>query len=202
MMYAFLRGILDKKTQDSFIIDVGGVGYKVFTPASALCTCVSNGSEIKLFTHHYVREDTQALYGFLSEEELKMFEQLISVSGIGPKAALSLVSTIIPSQFGLAVLTEDADRFTKAPGIGKKTAERLVLELYDKISKNSFKSASDISTQTTNQELRVEAIQALCSLGFSRPIAEKSVNVTLMSETTGITLEELIKKALKTASGN
>ena len=134
-MFAYLKGTLERKTTDSLILDVHGVGYKVFTTTTALCSCQALGSELKVHTHFYVREDTQSLYGFLSEEELKMFEQLISVSGVGPKAALSLVSNIPPSQFGLAVLTDDTDRFIKTPGIGKKTAQRIILELKDKLKK-------------------------------------------------------------------
>ncbi len=201
-MIFFIKGILIEKNPTFVIIDVHGVGFGIYIPLSSFDKIGNIGEEVKLLTHLNVKEDSLTLYGFYTLEEKILFEMLIEVSGIGPRTAIGILSGISVSEFRSLILNKNHARLTAIPGIGKKTAERLVLELYDKISKNSFKSASDISTQTTNQELRVEAIQALCSLGFSRPIAEKSVNVTLMSESTGITLEELIKKALKTASGN
>ncbi|MCX7772164.1 MAG: Holliday junction branch migration protein RuvA [Clostridia bacterium] len=197
-MFAYLKGTLERKNVDSLIVDVHGVGYKVFTTASALCSCQASGSEIKVYTHFYVREDIQALYGFLTEEELKMFEQLITVSGIGPKAALSLVSNIQPSQFGLAVLTEDADKFTKAPGIGKKTALRIILELKDKLKKEYQEVPQlkcDIPEQTSYKDNRVsEAISALVMLGYSSQEASRAVSCVFDNEKP---VEQIIKDALK-----
>ncbi len=197
-MFAYLKGTLERKTVDSMIVDVHGVGYKVFTTATALGCCPNTGNEIKLYTHFYVREDTQALYGFLNEEELKMFEQLLSVSGVGPKAALSLVSNIQPSQFGLAVLTDDADRFTKAPGIGKKTAQRIILELKDKLKKehvNLPELKCDLPDQDVTGDRRLsEAISALVMLGYSSQEAAKAVACAFNEDKT---VEQIIKDALK-----
>ncbi len=197
-MFAYLKGILERKTADSIILDVHGVGYKVFTTTTALCSCQALGSEIKVHTHFYVREDIQALYGFLSEEELKMFEQLLSVSGVGPKAALSLVSNIAPSQFGLAVLTDDADKFTKAPGIGKKTAQRIILELKDKLKKeqvNSPELRCDMPDQSSFKDNRIaEAISALVMLGYSSQEASRAVSCSFAEEKS---VEQIIKDALK-----
>jgi len=198
-VFAYLKGILIRKTADSIIIDVNGVGYKVFTGGSALSTCSETGSEIKLHTYFYVREDNQALYGFLNEEELKMFEQLLTVSGVGPKAALSLVSNIPPSQFGLAVLTDDVESFTKAPGIGKKTALRIILELKDKLKKLN-NQLIDIKTeasciQAANNKMQ-EAISALIMLGYSSQEASKTISAVYDEDKT---IEQIIKDALKRA---
>ncbi len=197
-MFAYIKGTLERKTSDSMVVDVHGVGYRIFTTATALSVGPATGSEVKLYTHFYVREDTQALYGFLNEEELKMFEQLLSVSGVGPKAALSLVSHIQPSQFGLAVLTDDADKFTKAPGIGKKTAQRIILELKDKLKKEQVNLPDlkcDLPEQTAAGDNRIsEAISALVMLGYSSQEASKAVACAYGPEKT---VEQIIKDALK-----
>ncbi len=197
-MFAYLKGILERKTADSLILDVHGVGFRVFTTSTALCNCQTTGSEIKVFTHFYVREDTQTLYGFLTEEELKMFEQLLSVSGVGPKAALSLVSNIPPSQFGLAVLTDDADKFTKAPGIGKKTAQRIILELKDKLKKEHVNMPDlkcDFPDQSNAKDNRIgESISALVMLGYSSQEASRAVSCVFQEDKS---IEQMIKDALK-----
>lgn len=197
-MFAYLKGTLELKTSDSIIIDVNGVGYRVYTPLNALEPNHVVGSQIKVYTYFYVREDTQALYGFLSMEELKMFEQLLSVSGVGPKAALSLVSSISPSQFGLAVLTDDADKFTKAPGIGKKTAQRIILELKDKLKKEQkdmpeFNTNVPDKTSADNSSFS-EATAALVMLGYSSAEAHRAVSAVYSQDKT---LEQIIKDALK-----
>lgn len=196
-MFAYLKGILIRKTSDSIILDVNGIGYKIFTPGSTLSACIETGREMKLHTHFYVREDAQALYGFLNEEELKMFEQLISVSGVGPKAALSLVSCLPPSQFGLAVLTDSTESFVKAPGIGKKTAQRIILELKDKLKKANA-HLTDIKVDTaciniTDNKMN-EAISALIMLGYSSQEASRTISAVYDDEKT---IEQIIKDALK-----
>jgi Holliday junction DNA helicase RuvA len=197
-MFAYLHGVLARKTTDSFILDVNGVGYKVFMPASAISACQTIGNEMKVYTHFYVREDTQALYGFLTEEELKMFEQLLTVSGVGPKAALALVSNIHPSKFGLAVLTDDADSFTKAPGIGKKTAQRIILELKDKMKKEHLDMSelknNLVCIPSQNDNKLSEAISALVMLGYSSQEASRAISVVYDEEKP---IEQIIKEALK-----
>lgn len=197
-MFAYLKGIIERITADSIILDVNGVGYKIFTTTTTLCNCQVLGSEIKVHTHFYVREDTQALYGFLSEEELKMFEKLLTVSGVGPKAALSLVSNLPPSQFGLAVLTDDTEKFTKAPGIGKKTAQRIILELKDKLKKehvNMPELKCNLPDQSTFKDNRVaEAISALVMLGYSSQEASRAVSCSFEEDKT---VEQIIKDALR-----
>lgn len=196
-MFAYIKGTLVRKTADSIIIDVNGIGFKVLTAGSSLTACNETGSEIKLYTCFYVREDTQALYGFLNEDELKMFEQLITVTGVGPKAALSLVSNIPPSKFGLAVLTDDADSFTKAPGIGKKTAQRIILELKDKLKKSNDQFSNikteNISLQPSINKMQ-EAVSALIMLGYSSQEANAAVLAVYDEEKS---IEQIIKDALK-----
>ncbi len=197
-MFAYLRGTLEKKTADSLILDVNGVGYRIFTAASTLGRDFSAGTQVKVYTHFYVREDTQALYGFLTEEELKMFEQLLMVSGVGPKAALALVSAVPPSQFGLAVLTEDADRFVKAPGIGKKTALRIILELKDRLKKEAQeipRFLTENAEAAQGKDLRpAEAASALIMLGYTPLEANKAVAGVIQQD---MTVEEIIRNALK-----
>lgn len=198
IVFAYLKGTLERKTTEYMVVDVHGVGYKVFTTVAAISNCQALGNEIKLYTHFYVREDTQALYGFLNEEELKMFEQLLSVSGVGPKAALSLVSNIQPSQFGLAVLTDDADKFTKAPGIGKKTAQRIILELKDKLKKEHV-DLPELKLNLPDEDIAKdnrlsESISALIMLGYSSQEASRAISGVFSNEKT---VEQIIKDALK-----
>ena len=198
IVFAYLRGTLERKTADSLILDVQGVGYKVYTTATALSSCQALGTELKVHTHFYVREDTQALYGFLSEEELKMFEQLLSVSGAGPKAALSLVSNIPASRFGLTVLTDDIAALTKAPGIGKKTAQRIILELKDKLKKeqvNLPETNCAVMDQESGKDNRIaESINALVMLGYSFQEASNAVSCVFKEDKS---VEQIIKDALK-----
>ena len=197
-MVAHLRGVLDRITSDSMVLDVNGIGFRVFTATGTLAE-VGIGELIRVYTHTYVREDILALYGFLTESELRMFEQLLAVSGVGPKAALALISAVSPSSFGLAVLTEDADRLTKAQGIGKKIAQRIILELKDKIRKEQAAFGVMPGTvQMTNDAIPEgiygEAAGALMMLGYSASEAQKSVSA-VMEE--GKSLETVIRDALK-----
>lgn len=196
-MFAYLKGVLAKKTLNDIIIDVNGVGYLVFTTASTISSGLEIGAEIKVYTFFYVREDTQALYGFLTEEELKMFERLLTVSGVGPKASLSLVSNMAPSQFALSILTDDIDSLTKAQGIGKKTAQKIILELKDKLKKESeglpdyFDMSQSIST---NNNKMSEAVSALIMLGYSSLEANKAIAKIYNDDKS---IEQIIKDALK-----
>lgn len=201
-MISFIKGILIEKSPTYAVIDVNGVGFGIYIPLSTFDKIDDVGKEVKLLTHLNVKEDSLTLYGFYSLEEKILFEMLIDVSGIGPRTAIGILSGISAIELKNLILNKNYSRLTSIPGIGKKTAERLVLELYDKISKTSFNASPETTFQATDQDIRSNAIQALCSLGFTRPIAEKSVNSILMSENSSITLEELIKRALKSATGN
>ncbi|MDO8686137.1 MAG: Holliday junction branch migration protein RuvA [Clostridiales bacterium] len=213
-MYAYIRGKLDYKASASVIVEAGGVGYKIFTPFSTYERAGEIGSEIKVFTYYHVREDAICLYGFLSEEELGMFTLVLSVSGIGPKIALSLVGNIPPSRFGYAVITEDAMLLSKTPGVGGKTAQRIILELKDKIKKErlltqnipgmSGKPGMDDSRDFAGSDAAAEAdgtsfviseaISALMVLGYTSFEAGRAVGSVYKVEDD---LETIIRNALK-----
>ena len=202
-MISFIKGILTDKNPTYIVIEVNGVGFGVFIPFSNFEKLGEVGSEIKIFTHLHVKEDSFTLYGFLYLEERSLFQMLIEVSGIGPRTAIGIISGTTVNDFYNLIINRNHTRLTAIPGIGKKTAERLVLELYDKVSKNIIKTSSDTKSTNSSFELRSEAVQALCSLGFSRQVAEKSVaNILMTTSLLDISLEELIKQALKSAAGN
>jgi len=198
-MFAYLKGVLKKKLADCIILEVGGVGYRVYTALTPHYYQCETRKEVTVFTHMMVREDRVALFGFFCEEELKMFEQLITVSGVGPKAALALVGAIPPSQFGLAVLTDDVDRFVKAPGIGKKTAQRIILELKDKLKKESMdmpelEDIRGMPAENTGDTRLSEAVSALVMLGYTPSEAHRAVAAAYGEDKT---VESIVRDALK-----
>lgn len=196
-MFAYIKGTLAYKGNDSIVVETGGIGYRVTVPVTALET-LKAGAELKVHTYLHIREDAWLLFGFLTEEELKMFEQLLKVSGVGPKAAMSLVSHIPPSRFGLAVLTDDANAFVKAPGIGKKTALRIILELKDKLKKEQGEELKTLATGTDWGERPAgkiqEGVSALMMLGYSSQEANRAVSSVYSEEKS---LETIIRDALK-----
>lgn len=200
-MFAYIKGTLEDKSNGSIIVEAGGIGYRIFTALSTINSVGQIGSHIKIYTHYYVREDLVALYGFHSMEELGMFEMLITVSGVGPKAAISLISTLSPSKFALAVVSQDTKSLTKAQGIGAKMAQRIILELKDKITKEQL-TANTLGCNITDGEngsdcAATEAVSALMVLGYSSFEASNAVN-KVYSE--GMGVEEIIKNALKALS--
>ena len=188
-MIAYLNGILELKFNGYIIIDVMGVGYKVFMSETSINKLGEIGDKVRVYTHYHVREDEISLYGFLNIEELNMFELLISVSGVGAKSALNTLAYIEPSTFALAVVSNDTSKLVKIPGIGAQTAARIVLELKDKLKK-----VDKIESNIENKENIEEAITALQVLGYNRKEIEKTFEKI---EDTNISLEELIKKGLK-----
>lgn len=195
-MIAYLNGILELKFNGYIIIDVMGVGYKVFMSETSINKLGEIGDKVRVYTHYHVREDEISLYGFLNIEELNMFELLISVSGVGAKSALNTLAHIEPSTFALAVVSNDTSKLVKIPGIGAKTAARIVLELKDKLKNQDIvKNKTDkIENNIINKENIEEAITALQVLGYNRKEIEKTFEKI---EDTSISLEELIKKGLK-----
>jgi len=197
-MFAYIKGTLEYKCNDYLIVEANGIGYKIFTSISTIETAGRIGEQVKIYTYLYVREDVINLYGFLTQEELGMFELLISVSGIGPKVAISVLSSISPSKFGLAVITDDVKTLTKAPGIGNKTAQRIILELKDKI-KNEQLSLPDSITGGDNvpeksNSIISEAVSALMVLGYSGAEASRAVSAVYSDN---MDLETIIKQSLK-----
>ncbi len=199
-MIGYLKGELVEIKESYVVIEVGNIGYEVYLSSSSILELPSRGSSIKLYTYLHVREDAIGLFGFLTRDDLEMFKLLITVNGIGPKGALGILSSISADEIRFAVLAEDAKTIAKAPGIGNKTAGKLILELKDK-----FKLETAFEQRLVNQSekreasgsfgLREEAIQALTVLGYSAADALKIVNQVEVTE--GMTSEELLKQCLK-----
>ena len=193
-MIAYLKGIIDIKRQDYVVIDVHGVGYKIFMPEGAIQN-LEVDSEVKIYTFMRVREDDVSLYGFLNVEELAMFELLISVGGIGAKSAVGILSNIAPSKFALAVITDDVTTLKKLPGIGAKTAQRIILELKDKINtQEATEQENEIKQKTEVSDSAKDAIEALQVLGYTRREVEEAISKIGESN---LTTEEIIKQGLK-----
>ena len=193
-MIAYLKGIIDIKRQDYVVIDVHGVGYKIFMPEGAIQN-LEVDSEAKIYTFMRVREDDVSLYGFLNVEELAMFELLISVGGIGAKSAVGILSNIAPSKFALAVITDDVTTFKKLPGIGAKTAQRIILELKDKIkTQEATEQENEIKQKIEVSDSAKDAIEALQVLGYTRREVEEAISKIGESN---LTTEEIIKQGLK-----
>ena len=195
-MIAHLRGRLLEKHPNRVIVDVSGVGYDVHVPLSTFFEMAEPGEEIALRIHTHVREDALLLYGFATLLELQIFERLISVSGIGPKLALAVLSGIEPNELVSAIRTANVPRLTGIPGIGKKIAERIGLELKDKMA--SFVAADTAASHTTTavETLRDDVLSALMNLGYHRPLAERAVD-SAITKSTGSGFESVLKYALR-----
>lgn len=199
-MFAYLKGVFVSRTMDYIVVDINGVGYKIFMSENSMKEIGEIGKEIKVHTYVKVREDDISIYGFASGEELRMFELLISVSGIGAKSAITILSNIEPSTFAAAVVSDDVSVLKKLPGVGAKSAQRIILELKDKLKTISMDDASSSSTskiEIPNNENIDDLISALQVLGYSRRDIEE-ILPKLDCKNSG--LEELIKKALSMLS--
>ena len=196
-MIGFLRGILAEKGDGYIVIDVNGVGYQVFVPATSSAYLNSDGEEVLVYTSMIVREEEMSLYGFSGKGELDAFKKLIGISGVGPKAALSILSAFTLDQLKQAIVFEDAKALQRANGIGKKSAERIVLELKDKFTAaapdGSYLDAGAADV-VPEQGGRGEAISALVALGYSRGEAASALAGIQEND---LTTEEYIKRALK-----
>jgi holliday junction DNA helicase RuvA len=189
-MIASLTGKIDNLNSDSAVINVGGVGFKVYMPTSDITTIGTPGKEVKVFTHTHVREDNIQLFGFASSEELWLFETLIGVTGLGPKLSLALLSALTPEQLTMAIASGATDLLDTVPGIGKKVASRIVLELKDKIGAGLAISPADHVS-----EENADVLGALTSLGYSAAEAVKAV-ASLPSDKK-MKLEDKVKLALQ-----
>ena len=178
-MIYYLKGVLTEYTEDGVVIEAGGVGYQVTIPASLLAELPPAGEEVKLYTYYQVTEDARRLYGFADREERSLFTQIIKVSGIGPKLAVSVMGTLSADALRLAVVSGDVKAIAQAPGMGKKTAEKLILELKDKIDLAAvLKKPSDSAAggaPTVISDAFTEAVAALQALGYSSSEALKTV---------------------------
>lgn len=193
-MFYYIKGKVTLKENNFMVLDVSGVGYKIYTSYTTLERASLN-EEFLAYTYTHIREDIFDIYGFCSEEELHTFEMLITVSGVGPKAALSILSFMPTDVFAVSVIKNDVASITKAPGIGKKTAERIILELKDKLSKEMRNIDTNIKTDFDEQnDLYKEAVDALMVLGYSSLEAKGAVSNVKDSFTD---IEDIIKHALK-----
>lgn len=195
-MFAYIKGSLEEKSTNYVVIEVGGIGYKIFMSNMSINEIGDLGEKVKVHTHYYVREDNISLYGFLTHEELKMFELLLSVSGIGAKSAIAMLSNITPAGFACAIISNNVALLKKIPGIGPKTAQRIILELQDKLKAEQELAKADEQTEikvVNNNENVDEAMQALQILGYNKKEIEKAFEKIA---NTDVSVEELIKKGL------
>ncbi|MQY59381.1 MAG: Holliday junction branch migration protein RuvA [Clostridia bacterium] len=189
-MIEHVRGVLQYKSPAFIVIETGGIGYKISLPLSSYGLLPAEGDEIKINTYLHCREDGLSLYGFLNQEERDFFLLLISISKIGPKSALRMLSSLSPSEFKKAIKRGDLITLIDIPGIGKKTAQRLILELKERIAEEEIIEGGD-------EELARDALSALLSLGYTRNEARKAINQVINASKEEIDLASLIKEALK-----
>lgn len=194
-MFAYIKGLLEMKSSGYIVIDINGLGYKIFMSQNNIDSIGELHNIIKVFTHVKVREDDISIFGFKTQEELKMFELLISVSGVGAKSALVMLSCIEPSDFAIAVISNDVKVLTKVPGIGNKSAQRIILELKDKLKEEQLEEKLKDSSKKLkdNNENINEAISGLMVLGYSKKDIEKAFEHL---DIDNLSIEDLIKKGL------
>jgi Holliday junction DNA helicase RuvA len=192
---AYLRGRLFEKHPNRIVIDVDGVGYDVAVPLSTFYELGEPGAPIALRIHTHVREDALALFGFATRIEQELFERLIGVSGIGPKVALAVLSGIEPTELVAAIERGDVARLTAIPGVGKKTSERIVLELKDRLPKTAIAAAKP--GEAAAPGVKDDVLSALINLGYHRPLAEKAVAVAALNAAPSTGFEATLKQALR-----
>jgi len=197
-MISFIRGELVEVLEDTVVVDHDGIGYNVKVPMSVLSGMPGCGQQIKLFTYMYVREDAINLYGFLSRDDLNIFKMMLGVSGIGPKGALAILSTMTSNELRLAVVSDDAKAIAKAPGVGLKTAQKLIIEIKGRISMPDFAGDTTPLLPTAEEvgnDARTEAIAALMALGYSN--SEAVLAVKKVEFTEDMDAEAVLKASLK-----
>ena len=200
-MISYIRGELAAVQEQKAIVEAGGIGYGIYMSQQTLSMLPAVGEEVKIHTYLNVREDAMQLYGFLTGEDLQVFRLLIGVSGIGPKGGLGILAQLTPDELRFAVMSKDIKAISAAPGIGKKTAEKLIVELKDKLKiedvlDHQVEAANGAAEDTVNaQGLQADAVQALTALGYGSTEALQAVRKVEMDEST--TVEDLLKGALK-----
>ncbi len=198
-MYAFIKGKIVEAGIDSLILENNGIGYIINVPSGMTQRDVQVGDEVKIYTHYSVREDGVALYGFLSRDDLEIFKMLITVSGIGPKGALGILSGLTADELRFAIMADDAKTISKAPGIGAKTARKIILELKDKLDlAEVLEGGREIEhgAAPADESPQSEAVQALVALGVSSTEALKAVRKAVETAGTG-DVEAIIKEAFR-----
>ncbi len=196
-MITYIKGTLNEIYDNNIVVEAYGVGYEIMVPSSLMNSLPALGSQVKIYTFQYVKEDALDLYGFMSRDDLTVFKLLITVSGIGPKGALNILSVITPDELRLAVLSDDAKRIQSAPGIGGKTAQKLIIELKDKLSPEDVltKGTGQVSLSERPDTPANEALEALVALGYSQSEAFGAVKSIEITES--MDGETVLKLALK-----
>ena len=198
-MYAYIKGELAEINTDHIVIEAGGIGYQVFISLQTFDYLPSVGENLKIYTYLYLREDAMILYGFLTKDDLELFKLLISVSGIGPKGGLAILSTLEADDLRFAILSGDAKAISKAPGVGGKTAQRVILELKDKLSlEDAFETKTEHvqkNAAAAGGSVKNDAVMALTALGYSSTESLKAVSAVEITE--DMDVEEVLKAALK-----
>ena len=198
-MISFLNGVIAAKNENGAIIDVGGVGFSVSMPTSDIAKMGTIGEGVKVHTHFHMSENSVQLFGFLTNEEIDYFNKLISISGIGPKAALAVLGTLSVQDLAYAIIAEDVKAITRAPGVGPKAAQRIILELKGKIDTQDAVAMPSQAVNSVASAVRADtgAVNALIALGASPSEAQKAV---MQIDATGMTTEDIIKEALRRMS--
>ncbi|MCM1256606.1 MAG: Holliday junction branch migration protein RuvA [Roseburia sp.] len=197
-MYSYIKGTLEEIGEDKIVVDNQGIGYNVYVPGSVLDQVSSPGSEIKIYTYLNVKEDALTLYGFLTKDDIRVFKLLLGVNGIGPKGALAILSVLGTDDLRYAVVGGDAKAIAKAPGIGAKTAQRVILELKDKLNLEDVfeeKETSSVGVKSEMSTVKGEAVQALAALGYSSTEALSVLSKVEITEDSDV--EGVLKAALK-----
>lgn len=197
-MIGFVKGRIDEISEENVVVDIGGIGCNVKISSETAAQLSGVNEEVKLYTYTCVREDLFQLYGFLTRDELEIFKKLITVNGIGPKGGLAILSVMSADNLRFAIIAGDAVAIAKAPGIGKKTAERVILDLKDKVSiEDTFvsKEMTQLTEKTVDKQAKNEAVEALTALGYSASDALRAVNMVSFEE--DMSVETILKLALK-----
>jgi len=200
-LISYIRGTLAEKNEDSAVVEAHGVGYQIFVPVPVLSELPPLGESVKIYTYFSVREDGMSLFGFLSRQDLAMFKQLIGVNGIGPKSALGILSALRPDVLRMAVASGDAKTISRAPGVGPKTAQRIILDLKDKIRPEDVLAGGLEESLAVPEEISgvgqagKEAVEALTALGYSAAEAAGAVKKVKITEE--MTAEDVLKGALR-----
>ena len=202
-MYAYIKGERAEKNIDHIVVEAGGIGYLIYVPAQSIDYLPDEGDQIKVYTYLYIREDAMVLYGFLTKDDLEIFKMLITVSGIGPKGGLGILSTLSADDLRFAILSGDSKTISKAPGIGAKTAQRVIIDLKDKMSlEEAFEKKLENNAggvqKTLNSSTKNDAVLALSALGYSS--AESLKAVSKVDITDDMDVEDVLKLALKNMS--
>ncbi len=191
-MISYISGIVEYVSEDKIVIDNNGMGYGIFMPTNNL-QAIGIGEQLKIFTYLHVKEDAMQLFGFLSQTDLESFKLLIGVSGVGPKGALNILSNLPDSQLQLAIIAGDEKAISKSQGIGKKTAQKIILELKDKVDITEFNTDTPKANIESNNT--IDAVSALVSLGYSQSQAYAAINQ--LEITSDMDVDEILKLALK-----